>query len=711
MLQRIRAWLSGRKIFVRTLSIAMLLVSIPLMGFSLFTTSRAQRDIQRATEQQLLSAADLTAAHFSATVDQFTSATQFFSSTPQLQSFFLGKSVWDDREAIRTLRTYKSALPYVSLCGFFDTDKTDTVYTSGGKYDLRILLEYVLHIDAASFFGSMNQKTLYFLPWNRDIGGMLCTVSLSPDTAQVRRSCLFLCSSNDMISSFAAILGGTGYRLGAIYDTHGEIVFYNVASPFSLSDLQNTLPESGTITADGYICRRSSSGHGYSAAIYTAESTYLSAVRAFESSTRITILVIILVSVITVITLTWINYQPVNSLMTQMNLPVSQETENEFERIRSAYSSHERKLSALEIENEENRSIILGHLLEKLLDGQAVEGPEAQILRAGFPDGECCFVAVTQLKPGVHPLSVISALSESPDIIPFETRRDNFFAFICRIPAPKGQAAALQRLQELIGLDLGAGSVGIGWKAVHASYLEALLAFDQRNGSSVLLYESLKAGNVPANRDPSVGLMQLARTLKNGDSAAITYLERLFDDIERGNAPLFVKRYECYHLIDSLQGILEKMEIPMDSERAARIISHDTPEAIRKACREALELALQAIRKKSEAERTAVTGRILELIEEKYTDPDLSLIDLAELLDMTEYSASRTFKEYVGSSFRKYVTSRRIELAKELLGTTEMSIQEIASQSGFASPSYFIRVFKAETGSTPSDFRGQKQES
>lgn len=52
-----------------------------------------------------------------------------------------------------------------------------------------------------------------------------------------------------------------------------------------------------------------------------------------------------------------------------------------------------------------------------------------------------------------------------------------------------------------------------------------------------------------------------------------------------------------------------------------------------------------------------------------------------------------------------YINHLRIEAAKQLLASTDSSASEIAWQVGFESPKYFHRIFKAETGESPSAFR------
>ena len=63
------------------------------------------------------------------------------------------------------------------------------------------------------------------------------------------------------------------------------------------------------------------------------------------------------------------------------------------------------------------------------------------------------------------------------------------------------------------------------------------------------------------------------------------------------------------------------------------------------------------------------------------------------------------FKTLIGINFRKYLNDLRIEHARDLLLTTDLTVNEISEQSGFMSPSYFISVFKKTEDVTPNEFR------
>jgi AraC-like DNA-binding protein len=96
----------------------------------------------------------------------------------------------------------------------------------------------------------------------------------------------------------------------------------------------------------------------------------------------------------------------------------------------------------------------------------------------------------------------------------------------------------------------------------------------------------------------------------------------------------------------------------------------------------------------------------------KYIDSNLpSPLREEELADHCHYSVtyfSKLFRKTMGVSFRDYVMSKRISLAKQMLVEDKYSkVAVVAYQCGYKDVSYFSRIFKKKTGLTPASYRQQ----
>ena len=87
---------------------------------------------------------------------------------------------------------------------------------------------------------------------------------------------------------------------------------------------------------------------------------------------------------------------------------------------------------------------------------------------------------------------------------------------------------------------------------------------------------------------------------------------------------------------------------------------------------------------------------------------EISLDSCAERIGTSSYTLSKSFNKILGINFIDYLTDLRIQKAKELLEGTDMKIGDIAERVGYRH-SYFNRIFKKQTGVTPSQFRQSKR--
>lgn len=83
----------------------------------------------------------------------------------------------------------------------------------------------------------------------------------------------------------------------------------------------------------------------------------------------------------------------------------------------------------------------------------------------------------------------------------------------------------------------------------------------------------------------------------------------------------------------------------------------------------------------------------------------INFTDLATHLGLSTRSFNRRFKQAVGLTASDYLQNQRLHTARELLRTSNLSINEVASQCGYQDSSYFCSRFKKTMGQTPLAYR------
>lgn len=103
------------------------------------------------------------------------------------------------------------------------------------------------------------------------------------------------------------------------------------------------------------------------------------------------------------------------------------------------------------------------------------------------------------------------------------------------------------------------------------------------------------------------------------------------------------------------------------------------------------------------SEASTIVG-IVRYMQEHLAE-EISLNVLAETFHLSAQYISQLFKNEIGVNFLAYLTTIRMECAKKLLVSTQLSIAEISERCGYADYRVFTKVFKKTEGSTPSQYR------
>lgn len=189
----------------------------------------------------------------------------------------------------------------------------------------------------------------------------------------------------------------------------------------------------------------------------------------------------------------------------------------------------------------------------------------------------------------------------------------------------------------------------------------------------------------------------LAATLREIRYSGGSYSPILFFDILIAYVDLltdYCKQQDLYS--EEYERNLKKWNVSTDNIRSEKMLLAVTGELIR----ETLEYAAEEKKSKD----IKPIREIKKYIEENYME-EISLGQLAELVDMNASYLSSVFKKETGMTYSEYLILCRVKQASRLLVETNLSIGEIAHQSGYQDARYFSKQFSKQVGLKPSEYR------
>lgn len=101
-----------------------------------------------------------------------------------------------------------------------------------------------------------------------------------------------------------------------------------------------------------------------------------------------------------------------------------------------------------------------------------------------------------------------------------------------------------------------------------------------------------------------------------------------------------------------------------------------------------------------------IVERVKALID-KNPESNMSLSEISDSIGISVYYLSHIFKKTTSMTVVEYRTLRKIERARDLLVSTDMTVTEIAFACGFSSQGYFSERFSKICGTTPTAYRLQ----
>ena len=224
----------------------------------------------------------------------------------------------------------------------------------------------------------------------------------------------------------------------------------------------------------------------------------------------------------------------------------------------------------------------------------------------------------------------------------------------------------------------------------------------ETSGKSVLFFDQMTHLSRSISHATEDLLEQFHDALCRGDGeCASELLHNLMEGTQKESRQVYVR----YKLVDTLINVIRETEVPTDQmDDLMKLIYLDPPEFERKLDRLIAQLFVK-IEKKNIAD-----FQILDYIESRFCDSEISMRSVADYFQISERSVSRIIKKAINKTYKEYVNHLRMERACKLLLETDWDVRVIIKEVGYYDVSSFNRLFKQTFQMTPMEFRSEKKQ-
>lgn len=206
---------------------------------------------------------------------------------------------------------------------------------------------------------------------------------------------------------------------------------------------------------------------------------------------------------------------------------------------------------------------------------------------------------------------------------------------------------------------------------------------------------------------------QLINNLLVGNlEGCLFYADKFLDHLFKNEGLLpdiMVKNY-LYQLQNEILKRISSLPISIKFSNRFDLLNEGyNKEQIQELFLELLHSLCQEIEKKDIHNKSLLHEAIIEYINAHLTEDNFNLNTLSYQFNLNRNYLAKLIKDKTCYTFNDYVNLKKIEIAKDLLNNTDMTVDEIAHRTGFNYTHYFIKTFKNLEGITPGQYRKIKE--
>lgn len=714
----IKQFFSRKNAFLRKMLFTIIgLVCIPLICIQLWIIHQSTAEFHSSNAGSYVSALQANANTYSMQLQILSdTALQICQDSAIAAPLQDGCSMYKLLTAVNQLNTFKASTPFISdVAVYYRTE--DFVLSASCKRSLATFCSHVAGTDAAAaaqLYGILDTVTADAYSAKFDSTGYLLFAQPASVLSMARQDAVicFLIKTSELSSLFDVSMPSNTSL--SIINRSGELVLNGSTFPAGLMDNEDFRKFLTDIEEN--ICTLTYGGESLNLYKYT-DSTSMNTMLAcvgsddaekpvlrYVNRLHITVILSLVFTCVLLGATVYVNYRPMKRLVTRHASGSEDCNLSELELLDSLFFDKDERIA-----NQQN--LLASFLISDLLFGVEVD-PE--LLKTHFPLEKCrhfAVAAVTRVQlSSAQANAVVSLLRSQVNSVEFHTTRlpnspRTLFIFISAEPLnqPLLKEKLLFAVQKISGEDC---AVQLGCAVENINDLP-------RSHQSALAMKPTMAQQDPIpNENPylTAEIQSFLQRICAGDlSDALASLEKLESIIASDSINPHYRSYFCYKLVFAYLTNLRESGINLSEHELENLLTFQNPVQVFSMLRQSVNLHCTKLKSAPHSANTHVQMKLLQYVNDNLTSSELCLTSAADHMNMSIYAVSRLFKEYTQQNFKEYITGRRLEIAYDLLCTTDQSVSEIANTVGFEDASYFSEVFKKRYGAVPTKVRSSSR--
>jgi len=205
---------------------------------------------------------------------------------------------------------------------------------------------------------------------------------------------------------------------------------------------------------------------------------------------------------------------------------------------------------------------------------------------------------------------------------------------------------------------------------------------------------------------------QLMRSIKLGSKEELQQaLDQIFDEVQQSHAS--ISEYEQYFLecITAIHRLMKTLQLNTDvvlREGTSLLKQYQKLQSLEETRNWFIEICFHihhVIASSRQVTSAKLVDEAIQYTKDHYMDNDLSIATLCQRLHISPGYFSGVFKKATQLTYGAYLLNVRMEIAQELLSTTDLKAFEIGERVGFADANYFSLSFKKYMGVSAKEYR------